>query len=59
MLLEDKAGGSSGKTTAMMLLPQKAFTDWIKAIDIDARFYFKDAGRGEFEKLIHRKSNKH
>lgn len=59
MLLEDKAGGSSGKTTAMMLLPQKAFTDWIKAIDIDARFYFKDAGRGEFEKLIHRKSNEH
>lgn len=43
----------------MMLLPQKAFTDWIKAIDIDARFYFKDAGRGEFEKLIHRKSNKY
>lgn len=55
MLLEDKAGGSSGKTTAMMLLPQRAFTDWIKAIDINASFYFKDADRSEFEKLVQRR----
>lgn len=55
MLLEDKAGGSSGKTTAMMLLPKRVFVDWIKAIDIDARFYFKDADRSEFERLVRRK----
>lgn len=51
MLLEDRANGSSGKTTAMMLLPQSAFVDWIKIIDIDAKYYFRNSDRSLYESI--------
>lgn len=60
MLLEDKAGGSSGKTTAMILLPQSSFLDWIKIIDIDGRYYFPNIARDGYQSLVVRsKPKKH
>lgn len=58
LLLEDRAGGSSGKTTAMILLPQDALLDWIKIVDISAKYYFPGVDRGSYLKLAKQKSNK-
>lgn len=52
MLLEDRQTGISGATTAMILIPQSAFLDWIKIIDINAQHYFKESDRSVFEKLV-------
>lgn len=52
VLFEDKASGAKGKTTAMILLPQTALTDWIKAIDIEAKYYFPGVDRGPFRSLV-------
>ena len=60
MLLEDRAAGSSGKTTAMILLPQSSFLDWIKIIDIDGKYYFPNIARGDYRTLVVRsKPKKH
>lgn len=54
MLLEDKINGSKGKTTAMLLMPQSALLDWIKIIDINAKYYFKDVDRAKYYPLVTR-----
>ena len=60
MLLEDRAAGSSGKTTAKILLPQSSFLDWIKIIDIDGKYYFPNSARGDYRTLVVRsKPKKH
>lgn len=51
-LFEDRAAGSNGKITAMILIPQSALTEWIKIIDNDARYYFKDSPREKYKDLV-------
>lgn len=49
-LFEDRSAGAAGKTTAMILIPQTSVIDWIKMVDIDGRFYFRDEPRDMFKK---------
>lgn len=58
LLFEDRAGGSSGKTTAMVLLPQSALLDWVKIIDIRAHYYFPDVDRGPYLQYVKQKPGK-
>ena len=39
MLLEDKARGNNGKTTAMILIRMQTLIDWIKIIDAQGKYY--------------------
>lgn len=57
VLLEDKAGGSSGKTTAMILINSQTLVRWIKAIDIEGRFYFQGEPRDEFLPFVKRQND--
>lgn len=52
LLLMDKAGGSSGKTTAALLVSCGVILEWIKMIDIEARYYFTESDRSKYWRYV-------